>query len=119
MSNYLQLALRAKADGCNRTCPKTDDLTALVAEANKMFPPGMILTAADWQRLDLLERDPDAYLTELSRIITTRTASDGNGQQAEPNEPWWEIAIRHHRETTGRSLIATTPAVLADDDQRI
>ena len=66
----------------------------LVAEANRMLPPGFVLTPTDWQRLDPLERDPAAYLLELARIIRPATIPP------EPTRQPWK---------------STTPLALADD----
>jgi len=91
----------------------TTDLSALVAEANAMLPPGMVLTPADWAQLDSHEHDPPAYLAELGRIIANHAASDGNATKP---EPWHVWLCRMLTETTGKPWRATTPFALLDDD---
>jgi hypothetical protein len=95
----------------------TTDLSALVAEANAMLPPGMVLTPADWAQLDSHEHDPPAYLAELGRIIANHAASDGNSPQPlPPNTNWADWLTTTLAETTGKPRIATTPLALLGDN---
>jgi hypothetical protein len=89
------------------------DPRSLVAQANRMLPPGFVLTVRDWARLDPLENDPPAYLAELNRIIANHTASGGNATKP---EPWHVWLCRMLTETTGKPWRATTPFALLDDD---
>lgn len=110
-------------------------LSNLVAAANARLPPGVILTPADWQRLDAVERcllpavaggdateaqaQSDDYLAVLASIIQQHAATDQSTVSTTtcpPDERWDVWLCRVQQELTGRTWYATTPLMLADDD---
>jgi hypothetical protein len=80
------------------------NLARLVADSNAMLPPGFVLAARDWARLDPLQRDPAAYLTELARTVANPPEVDG---------PDWLTA--NLAKTTRQPWKSTTPLALAED----